>query len=76
MQTSCNSFATNLLNDVGTSGFRHCNFLFYKVVPISWQYAAQELQNQVSTTELLKENPVEMHLIIAAESADTLHLLL
>lgn len=72
----CSSFATNLLDDMGRSQPSQCNFLFYKVMPIAWQYVAQELQKQMSTTELLKANTVEMQLIIAEESADTLHLLL
>jgi len=42
------------------------------VAPIARQRVAQELQNQVSTSELLKQNTVEMQLIIAtAASGDT-----
>lgn len=72
----CSSFATDLLDEVGRPQPSQRDCLFYREAPIVWQYVAQELQNQVSTTELLKENTVEVQLIIAAESADTLHLLL
>lgn len=68
-------FVSALLQ-MGRSQPSHCKFLFYKEMPIAWQYVAQELQNQVSTSELLKQNTVEVQPIIAAESADTLHLLL
>lgn len=40
------------------------------MVPIAWQNVVQDIPNQVWTRELLKENTVERHLIIAAEFGD------
>lgn len=62
-------FAAILLDYLGS-------FPFCEVVPIARQLVSQELQNQVSNSKLLKEDTAEMQLIVAAESGDTLHLLL
>lgn len=72
----CSNFATDLLDNLGRSQPLQCNFLFCRVMPIAWQHVAQELQTQVSASELLKENTLEMQFIIAVESGNMLHLLL
>lgn len=40
------------------------------MVPIAWRNVAQDIPNQVWIRELMKENIVERHLIIAAEFGD------